>query len=804
MFATWGRFVYRRRRWVAIASIAVALVSFGFAARASSVLSTGGWYDPNSESQQVAQRLSDDFGQGGSSLVVLFQAPGRTDAASPGFQAQIADALARVRADSRVASIVGYAQTGSPRFVSIGGDASWVLVNLNLSEDDAIAAVDDLRSEISSPAGMTAQMTGGAALSAATSAQSQKDLARAESISLPIALLILILVFGSLVAAGLPLFVAGLTIPTTLALIWVLAQQMTMSIFVTSVVTMLGLALAIDYSLFMVSRFREELARGATVAEAVERTVATSGKAVAFSGTAVAIGLSGLLLFRAPTLSSMGIGGALIALTSVGFALTFLPAALGLPAPRVERLRVPNPFRRSARSSARSAASASAPGAIVGAAAPADRSGLWERIASAVMARPLVVLLPIVALLLALGVPFLGERQGLPGADLLPASAEARQAWDSIETKFPAGETRPIDLLVAVQGDPLSAANATALADYSASLTGIAGVSRVDGPFSLSSPTGKPLSSAAIAAVVSAPSSSRPAALNAALAASIRGSVVHLQAISPLAGTRSSEATIKAIRGTSPGPGLSVAVGGQDAASLDFLEAQESELPAAVLFILVAMALMLMLQFGSVVLPIKAVVMTLLSLTASFGALVWIFQDGNLSGILGFTSPGVTISIVPVLMFSIIFGLSMDYEVLLLSRIQEAYRKTGDTSRAVAEGLARTGRVITGAAVIMVAVFAAFGMADLIVIKSLGVGMAIAVLLDATIIRALLVPATMRLLGDRAWWAPSRLARLSGRLGFGHVETEYGSETPGLGRTPAGRTRRPIWPGGPKSEPAAG
>src|SRR5664279_1943705 len=201
-------------------------------------------------------------------------------------------------------------------------------------------------------------------------------------------------------------------------------------------------------------------------------------------------------------------------------------------------------------------------------------------------------------------------------------------------------------------------------------------------------------------------------------------------------------------------------------------------MPAAIVYILVAMALMLLLQFGSVVLPIKAVVMTLLSLTASFGALVWIFQDGNLSGPLGFESPGFTVAIVPILMFSVIFGLSMDYEVLLLSRIQESYRKTGDTSRAVAEGLARTGRVITGAALIMVAVFAAFGLGDLIIIKSLGIGMAIAVLIDATIIRALLVPATMRLLGQRAWWAPSRVAWLSGRLGFSHVATEYECDAP--------------------------
>jgi RND superfamily putative drug exporter len=559
-----------------------------------------------------------------------------------------------------------------------------------------------------------------------------------------------------------------------------------MSIFVTSVVTMLGLALAIDYSLFMVSRFREELACGATVEEAVERTVATSGKAVAFSGTAVAIGLAGLLVFRAPTLSSMGIGGALIALCSVAYALTFLPAALGMLGPRVERLRMPNPFRRS------SSATAEQTPATTG------RRGLWERIAGFVMVRPLAVLLPILALLLAFGLPFLGEKQGLPGADVLPSTAEARAAWDTIETKFPAGETRPIDLLVTVAGDPLSSANAAALADYSARIGSIAGVTAVDGPFSPTDSAGRTLPPSAVTSLLAAPAQSRPAALNALIASTVRGSRVHMQVISPLAGTTRGQTLVQTIRDLVPGGGLTVQVGGSDAASLDFLDAQNAQLPLAIAFILVAMALMLMLQFGSVVLPLKAVVMTLLSLTASFGALVWIFQDGNLSGLLGFTSPGFTVAIVPILMFSVIFGLSMDYEVLLLSRIQEAYRKSGNTSEAVIEGLARTGRVITGAALIMVSVFAAFGLADMIIIKSLGIGMAIAVLLDATIIRALLVPATMRLLGDRAWWAPSQLSWVTGRLGFSHVQTDYECDTPetspaarGDGEAPDGRTGRP-------------
>ena len=802
MFGRWGRFVYRRRRWVATLAILVAGISFGFAGRASSVLSTGGWYDPSAESQQVATRLATDFGQGGSTLAVLFQDAGRTDATSPAFQAEVAGALTAVTADVRVSSVIGYAQTGSSRFISRTGDATWVLLSLNLNQDQAIKAVDGIRSEISAPSGMSVSLTGSAALSEAMSAQTERDLARAETVSLPIALVILLLVFGSLVAAGLPLFVAGLTIPTSLAIVWILAQRITMSVFVTSVVTMLGLALAIDYSLFMVSRFREELACGATVEEAIERTVATSGKAVAFSGTAVAIGLSGLLLFRAPTLSSMGIGGALIALCSVAYALTFLPAALAILGPRVERLRLHNPFRRST-----ALAPAEASGATDPPTTTAPARGRWERLAAAVMARPVAVLAPILVLLLALGLPFLGANQGVPGANVLPTGLEARAAWDTIETQFPAGETSPIDLLVTVQGDPLSSQNVAALTAYSAQLASVAGVSRVDGPFSLADKTRHPLPTPAISIALAAPAASRPAALNALLATDVRGSAVHMQVISPLAGTQAGQTLVKTIRNLAPGGGMSVAVGGTDASALDFLRAQDSQMPLAIGFILVAMALMLMLQFGSVVLPLKAVVMTLLSLTASFGALVWIFQDGNLSGLLGFTSPGFTVATIPILMFAVIFGLSMDYEVLLLSRIQESYRKSGDTRQAVSEGLARTGRVITGAALIMVTVFAAFGLADMIIIKSLGIGMAIAVLLDATIIRALLVPATMRLLGRWAWWAPSQLSRVTRRLGFSHVATDYERDTPEPDQRPeppdAGGVSRPGRLAGPPA-PAAG
>jgi uncharacterized membrane protein YdfJ with MMPL/SSD domain len=783
MFRRWGKFVYRRRRWVAAAAAAIALASLLLARDVSSVLTTGGWYAPGSESEQVAATLERDFGQGRSSLVVLFEAPGRTDAASPAFQAEVAAGVSRLAADSRVESVVGFAQTGSPRFISDTGDATWVLVNLNLDQDGALDALPALKAELDAPAGMTAQVTGEAPMSLAVSDQSERDLARAESISLPIALLILLLVFGSLVAAGLPLLVAVLAIPTALAEVYLVGGQMTMSVFVTSVVTMLGLALAIDYSLFMVSRFREELDGGASVADSVERTVATSGKAVVFSGSVVVLGLSGLLLFSPPTLSSMGVGGVLIALSSVFYALTFLPAVLGMLGPRVSWLQPRLP--RGVRAGVRPAAGTGSAASMSSATSPAaPDSGWWHRISGAVMRRPLAVLAPVLAVLLLLGVPFLGVRSGVPGVQDLPAGSEARTTWEAIETRFPAGESQPIEVLVSVEGDPASPANAAALARYAADLRSLAGVSRVDGPFSLTDASGQPLPIEAVAAAVSAPAEARPETLNSCLAAFVRGSTVRMPVITPLTGTPSARDLVERIRAMEPqgsGAGaLNVAVGGVDAASVDFLTALNDQLPAAMICILVVMAVMLLLQFGSIVLSIKAVFMTLLSLTASFGALVWIFQDGNLAGLLGFEVLGYTIVIVPILTFAVVFGLSMDYEVLLLSRIQESYRRSGNNTLAVADGLARSGRVITGAALIMVVVFAAFGLAEGMVIKSLGVGLAIAVLVDATVIRVLVVPATMRLLGRWNWWAPPHIAGLTGRLGFGDSELE-----PGRGRVPA-------------------
>jgi RND superfamily putative drug exporter len=768
MFTRWGAFVYRHRRPVAVLAIVLAALSATLASRTADALSAGGWLDADSESAIVADRLADEFGAGRSSVIALFRSDEAGAAATPEFQAAIAEALRELEDEPRVTGIVGYAATGDARFISTTRDAAYVVIELDMTDEESVAVTEEIREAIQPPAGYTYELTGYGPITLDSAEQSEQDLQRAEIVSLPIAAVILILVFASIVAAGMPLLVAGLAIPSSLALIYLVAQQVEMSVFVLNIATMLGLALAIDYSLFIVSRFREELRRGREVGEAVERAIGTSGKAVAFSGVAVAIGLSGLLLFEAPAIRSIGLSGSIVVLCSVVYALTFLPAVLGMLGHRVNALSLGGLFRRLRR-------------------APADapdlaRDSRWERVARGVMRRPIAVLVPTLLVLLLAGIPFLGLQQGVPGAEIYPEGVESRDAYVALQTEFAAGETTPIEILVDLEpgSDPTSLATIETLTAYAERLDQLPDIDRVESHVLLRDPqSGTLLPPAQVAELYALPEGQRPPAIDALLDRYVRDGMVRLAAVSPRSPSVP-EATdlIPVVRGLDPGPGMTSQVGGSAATGHDFLVSQGERAPYAVGLTLAASAVILFLLFGSIAIPIKAVIMTLLSISASFGALVWIFQQGNLAEILDFTPLGYTIAGNPIIMFSVLFGLSMDYEVLLLSRIQEAYRRTGDNTASVAEGLAKTAGVITGAALIMVTVFAAFALAEVITIKSIGVGMAIAVAVDATIIRVLLVPATMRLMGRWNWWAPGPLGRVADRLGFSHVEDEDDADPP--------------------------
>jgi RND superfamily putative drug exporter len=760
VFTRWGGFVYRFRRPVALLAIVVAVAAGSLATQTSSALSSGGWLDLSSESADVASRLDSEFGTGKSAFIAVFRStePG-ADATSAAFQAAITAAFADVRSDARVTAVVGFAETGSRRFISTAGDAAYVVIELDVTNEDSVAIVDDIRAEIDPPAGYAYQLTGYGPITKDSSVQSEEDLARAETVSLPIAALVLVLVFTSVVAAGMPLFVAGLAIPTSLGLIYLVAQQVEMSVYVLNIATMLSLSLAIDYSLFIVSRYREELRHGRPVGDAVIRAVATAGKAVTFSGIAVAIGLSGLLLFEAPAIRSIGIAGAIVVLCSVGFALTFLPALLGMLGPRVNALSVAGLRRRLGSESD---------------AGRAPRRSQWERLAHAVMRHPIAVLAPVLAVLVVAGSPILRMEQGVPGAELYPPGLESRDAYVALQTEFAPGETTPIVILATVPASPTDPESISALTAYADRLAELDGIDRVEGPYAITNPqTGKPLTAEQVAGLYALPDAQRPPGLDALLERYVRGQTVRLDAISPLVPSRPAATGLTpTIRAIEPGDGISVEVGGSAATGWDFLVSQGERLPYAIALTLLVSGAVLFLLFGSVVLPLKAVVMTLLSISASFGALVWIFQDGNLATVLDFPTLGYTIAGTPIIMFSVLFGLSMDYEVLLLSRIQEAWRRTGDNRASVAEGLTRTAGVITGAALIMISVFAAFALAEVVTIKSIGVGMAVAVAVDATIIRVLLVPAAMRLMGRWNWWAPGILGRVADRVGFSHVEDD--------------------------------
>ena len=774
MFHRWGAFVYRFRRPVAILAVIVAIVSLPLASQVTGALSAGGWTDPDSESASVATRLADEFDAGGGAIIALFRGEDGDDARSPEFQSAMAESLARLAADDNVDGVIGWAETGDDQFISTDGTAAYAVVALAIGDEEAVDRMPELRALIDQPTDLTLQLTGVAPATEDQAVQSERELVQAETVSFPFAALILVLVFASLIAAGMPLVVAALAIPTTLAGVYLAAQVTELSIYVQNVATMLGLALAIDYSLFMVSRFREELRRGRDVAMAVQVTVATSGKAVAFSGLAVAVGLSGLLLFEPAALRSFGIGGALVVAASVFYALTFLPAVLGMLGPRINSVGVAGLRDRVRRLFGRP----------TGAAADAARESRWERMANWVMARPVAVLIPTLIFLLVLGTPFLRLEQGIPDASILPPGIESREAAVALSNDFQAGETSPIIILATVDGSPTDVANIARVLAYSAAIGAVEGIDRVEGPFAgLRDPTtGEALDAAGIAALFAAPRDQLPTELAAGLTRLedryLRDSTVRLDAISPLP-PLSPDGTevVPRVRAVTA-EGLETQVGGLAADGQDFMASQAETIPYAIFWTLGASAFILFLLFGSVVIPIKAVIMTLLSITASFGALVFIFQDGNFADALGFVSPGFTVAGNPIIMFSVLFGLSMDYEVLLLSRIQEAYRRTGDNRASVAEGLAKTAGVITGAALIMVTVFSAFALAESITIKSIGVGMAIAVLIDATIVRILLVPATMRLMGRWNWWAPGPLGRFADRLGFSHDEID---DDPGAG-----------------------
>jgi len=758
IFAALGRGTYRARRWLPILGLALVIGINVWGAMAGGALSQGGWQVPGSEAAEAEALLADRYGEQATTMLVLFTDPDG-NAGSEAFQGTVADAMAPVADDPIVDGVLTFADVGDSGFLSHDGSKTFALIRIDEDLERAIDDAEHIASLVAAPAGVETVVTGIPLVQHQFNQAIEQDLFKAELVSLPIAMLILLVVFGTLVGAILPIVIAGMALPASMAAIGLLANVAEMSIFVTNVATMIGLALSIDYSLFTVSRFREEL-RHRSVADAVERTMATLGKAVAISGVAVAIGLSSLVVFESPALRSMGIGGVVTVLSTLVFGLTVLPALLGLLGPRINRLRVPLPASLRLAEDDPLAADAR------------QGHGVWSRIASMVMRRPILIATPVLLVLIIAGLPFFGIQLSTGGnLDDLPPS-ESVAGFRVLADEFPGGGADPIEVAVQAPGailedGALSADWIDALSGYTDDLAALDEVTEVGSV--LLPPAG--MDRETYLQLIQLPESQRPAeasGLAAWVGKSVADDVTRLDVFSSaLADSSDGRRVVDAIRDLPPPPGASdTLTAGLSSRSRDFMASFAGSVPFAVAIVVSVTGAVLFLTFGSVFLPLKAVLMSLLSITASFGALVWIFQSGNLSGILDFDPSGTIIASTPILMFAILFGLSMDYEVFLLSRIRERYLVTGDNTRAVAEGIGITGGIITGAALIMVAVFGAFALSSVTLIKALGFSMALAVLIDATIVRGILVPAFMRVMGSVNWWAPRWVQRGVARLGL--------------------------------------
>ena len=716
MFESWGRVVYARRRLVLIlAAIVVAGAAVWGTGVFGSLQSAGGFTAPGSQSQRESDLAARAFGRDAADVVVLYSSPRLTvhDAA---FRSAVTRTLAALPA-GQVRSAATYWSTGSPQFAGPGGHATYAVLELAGGTDSARTTnFQAIAGHLAAP-GLSTQVGGQIPTMSAINKQVTSDIGRAEGISMPVLLILLLVIFGSLAAASLPLAIGGIGILGSFAALRLLTLVTDVSIYSINITTILGLGLAIDYGLFMVSRFHEELHRQDSTADAVAATVATAGRTVAVSGITVAVALASLTLFPETFLRSMGYGGVATVLVNMLAALTVMPALLAVLGPRVNALRIRRSVHRPARD---------------------EQSGAWYRIARSVMRRPVAYVVIILLVLLALASPFRSITWGGTDARALPAGAPARVVAEVLNHDFPGNPSSPIEVVTRLAGpaagQAAQPAQRAALAAYVSRLDHVPGVS-------------------------------------AAALTGVRGDIARVDlryAADPY--SAAARDIVTAARAVPPPAGGHAYVGGVTAQLVDELSSLGHTLPWMALVMCLATFVLLFLAFGSVVLPLKAIVMNVLSLSATFGVVVWIFQEGHLSGLLRFTPTGTIDPSMPILMLAIIFGLSMDYEVFLLSRIRERYDVTGDNTAAVASGLQRTGGLITSLAFLLVIVVGAFSASGITFIKLMGVGMIVALVVDATIVRILLVPATMRLLGRANWWAPGPLRRVYRKYGIREEE----------------------------------
>lgn len=847
VFGRLGRFTYRYR-WAVLVFWAVVLITAAFfAPRLGGQLKGGGFDGSGSEAERVQDIMVDEFGVSPATLTIVFEGNGLS-AKSEEFQQAEDEALEPLRDMRETSFVTTYAETQDPRFISENGRKTYAVVGFDVSVDETQSIVDEVRRKVRSDE-LTTYVTGAPAVYLDITNASNEDIRRAEKYAFPLALVILVIAFGTLVAAGIPVLIGGVSVLTALAALYFLAGIYDMSVFVLSIATMLGLGLGIDYALFAVSRFREEL-ESYSVAESVTRTVATAGRSIFFSGLAVLIGLSGLLFFPFMFIRSIGVAGVLVVFVSVSAALTLLPAVLSILGHKVNALAV----RRNR-------------GAV--------GTGFWNWSAQIVMRHPILVILIVGVMLSALLYPVTHMKIGIPEASVLPKKYESRAGDDILKQDFDYPSLTPMEVVARVPNDPLSAQSMRDTEQLGERINETQGVQNVESIYTIGRtaaaeyatevsqarenaeseaqgrveelveeqynqlkeeqvnnaveeqvsqlesqlgtvPQGAEervraevepeverrleeagarerirsevetevqnrideqvpelpkgvsadgeITAEGAANFLDTPEARDSEQLQRALDTFVADDRVLLRAVteeSPY--VEAARNTVERVRAVQAPENVSFLVGGLSAGQKDFISSVYGKAPYAAAFVLIVTYLVLFYTFKSVFIPLKAVAVNMLSLTASFGAMVFVFQDGNLSNVLNFTPLGFVDATLPILMFCTIFGVSMDYEVFLLSRIREAYENGDSNTESVAKGLTSTAGIITSAAAIIIVVTGAFAFTGIIITKAVGLGLAVAVLVDASIIRVLLVPATMRILGDWNWWPGGRKSTFGGK-----------------------------------------
>ncbi len=715
MLSRLATFLYPNRRRVLIVAAVAAVIAGAFGAGVSNGLWPYSAKDPASQSVKAENRFDASAGRQIDAGVVALVNSGNIGTAAE--RQRVDQVAAELHAQPDVAQVQSFYTTNNPAMVSRDRRSMYVLAYFKPLSDKALKNVaQQIEDRFADQSDV--KLGGEAIANAQANTQVSNDLARAELLAFPFIFLLSLLFFRSLVASLLPPLLGGLTIVVTFFVLRIVASFVDVSVFALNFTTGLGLGLAIDYSLFIVSRYREESARHGYGAAALTRTLQTAGRTVLFSSLTIAAAVASLMVFPQSFLYSMGIAGAIVAMTAATLALTVLPALLAVLGPRVNAL-APRRLQRAAEREAR----------------PAEH-GFWYRFSHFVMRRPAQVAAASAALLIALGIPFTHIKFIQADARVLPSTASAHQVDTALNRQFPPNRTSPLEVVV---GAPANSAQVKQLG---------ARIGRLPD--------------------VSAVATAQPAGPDNAL---IAVAPVH----GPLSGqTEQLVRNVRAIKAP-----VYVGVAGETASFIDLEHSLAVHLPVVLAIVIGATLLVLFLFTGSVLLPLKAVVMNFLTLSAMFGILVFIFQDGHLQGLLSFHSEGALDATQPIFLFAVAFGLATDYGVFLLSRIKEARDAGASNANAVAVGLERTGRIVTAAALLFAAAIGAFATSHIVFIKELGIGAALAVLIDASIVRALLVPSLMRLLGPANWWAPRPLRRLHDR-----VRPREGASTPTPTPTP--------------------